>query len=219
MAMATLISCTKMDDYKSFQGDREIYYPGILDSARIYSGNKRVLLWGLFTSDPKIAKYRVYWNGRENFIEKEIVRSSGIDTVSLFINDLNEGGISFEIRTFDKEGHISVPINVSGIVYGDNYANGIINRGYNRSTTTYNATTKVLTIDWVSVDPTAIFTAVEYTNTANQKKTIRVTDPEATKTFISDYKQNTDVSYHTAYLPNKTAIDTFYVNKKEVFKR
>lgn len=219
MAIAWFTSCRKMDDYKSFQGGKEIYYPGILDSARVFSGNKRVLLWGLFTSDPKIVKYKVFWNGRESFIEKDIVRSAGVDTVELFLNNLTEGGISFEIRTFDEKGNSSVPVNVSGIVYGANYATGLINRGYNRGTTVYDDNTGVLTIDWVSIDPTSIFTLVEYTDTNGKNRRLKVTDVEATKTFITDYKKGTNIAINTAYLPNTTAIDTFYVEKKEIFKR
>lgn len=213
------VSCSKMDDYKSFQGGKEIYYPGILDAAQVFSGDKRVLLYGLFNSDPKIVKYKVFWNGRENFIEKDIVRSSGVDTVRLYINNLTEGGTSFEVRTYDNQGRESVPVNVSGVVYGDNYRSGIINRGYNRNTTVYNATSKVLTIDWISVDTTAVFTNLEYTDINNQKKNIRVIDPEATKTFITDYKKDTDISINTAYLPTRTTIDTFYVAKKDIFRR
>jgi len=217
---AHLSACAKIDDYKKdFQGTKEISYPGVLDSVKVRAGNKRVLLTGLFTSDPKIVKYQVFWNGKQNSIEKSVTRTQGVDTVKLFIENLAEGGINFEIRTFDDKGNISVPINANGAVYGDNYSTGIINRAFNPSTTVYDANTKILTIDWLGVDPSAVLTTLEYTNMIGQSKVVKVTDPESTLTRITDYKPGTDIFYKTAYLPQPTAIDTFFVAKKDFFKR
>jgi len=213
-------SCSKIDDYRGmFQGDKEISYPGILDSAKVLAGNKRVMVYGLFTSDPKIVKYQVFWNGKQNMVEKTITRTSGVDEVKLIIDNLTEGGINFEIRTFDNKGNISIPVNISGTVFGDNYASAIVNRVFNPATTLYNATTKILTIDWQGIDPSASVTKVEYTDINGQAASVLVTDPSATVTRINDYKTGTDIFYQTTYLPQKGAIDTFTVPKKESFKR
>ncbi|WP_316816293.1 DUF4998 domain-containing protein [Pedobacter nyackensis] len=217
---SVLTACSKIDDYKAeFQGEKEISYPGILDSLKVFSGNKRVMVYGLFTSDPKIVKYQVFWNGKQNVIEKTIKRTSGVDTVKLIVDKLEEGGINFEVRTFDDKGNISVPVTAPGIVYGNNYATGIINRSFNPTTTVYDVAKQLLTIDWLGIDPSAIFTTVEYTNTDDVAKVIKVTVNESTLTRISDYKRGTDIFYKTAYRPDPTAIDTFYVAKKDTFKR
>lgn len=213
-------SCSKIDDYRGmFQGDKEISYPGILDSAKVLAGNKRVMVYGQFTSDPKIVKYQVFWNGKQNMIEKTITRTSGVDEVKLIVDNLTEGGINFEIRTFDNKGNISIPVNISGTVFGDNYASAIVNRVFNPATTLYNTTTKILTIDWQGIDPTAVVTKVEYTDINGQASIVLVTDPSATVTRINDYKTGTDIFYQTTYKPQKDAIDTFTVTKKESFKR
>lgn len=219
VSLGIMTSCTKIDDYKKYQGGREIEYPGVMDSVKVFSGNKRVLLYGLFTSDPKITKYRITWNGEQRSIEKDITRTAGVDTVRLYLDNMDEGGVTFQVRTFYANGTPSVPVDVTGVVYGDNYANGIINRGFTTSGTKYDANTKTLTIDWISIDPSAIFTTVEYTDVNDLKKIVKVLDPEANKFFINDYKTGTDVSINTAYRPNSTAIDTFYVAKKNIFKR
>jgi hypothetical protein len=213
-------SCSKIDDYRGqFQGDKEISYPGILDSAKVLAGNKRVMVYGLFTSDPKIVKYQVFWNGKQNMVEKTITRTSGVDEVKLIIDNLPEGGINFEVRTFDNKGNISIPVNISGTVFGDNYASAIVNRVFNPSTTKYDATSKILTIDWQGIDPTAIFTKVDYTDVNGQAKSVQVTDPSSVLTRINDYKTGTDIFYQTTYLPQNGAIDTFTVPKKDTFKR
>ena len=220
LGLLAFSACSKIDDYRGeFQGDKEISYPGILDSAKVLAGNKRVMVYGLFTSDPKIVKYQVFWNGKQNMVEKTIVRTSGIDEVKLIIDNLTEGGINFEIRTFDNNGNMSIPIYINGTVFGENYASSIVNRVFNPATTKYDATSKILTIDWQGIDPTAIFTTVEYTDINGQPKSVQVTDPSSVLTRINDYKTGTDVFYQTTYKPQKDAIDTFIVPKKDTFKR
>lgn len=214
--IATASSCKKADDYKAkFQGDKEISYPGILDSVKVLPGNKRVMLTGLFTSDPKIIKYRIYWNGRNDSLEKSITRTQGVDTVREVIANLPEGGMNFEIRTFDNKGNKSVPVFANGTVYGANYNSGIINRGIVSSA--FDVAKGILTINWLDADPTMLFTEITYTSTSNLTKTVKHSDKEASATIISDYKTTTEVSYRSAFLPQKNSIDTFYVLKADKF--
>ncbi|WP_316750779.1 DUF4998 domain-containing protein [Pedobacter gandavensis] len=216
LLLIMISSCAKMDDYKSrFQGDKEISYPGILDSVKVLPGDKRVMLTGLFTSDPKIVKYQIFWNGRNDSLERAITRTQGIDTVKEMINGLPEGGMNFEIRTFDKNGNRSVPVYANGNVYGTNYTSGIINRGLVSSV--FDAATGVLTMNWLEADPTMLFTEISYTSTSNESKKTKFSDHEAAASMISDYKPGTEVKYRSAFLPQKNCIDTFYVAKFDQF--
>jgi hypothetical protein len=83
----------------------------------------------LFTSDPKIVKYKVYWNSKQDSIETAVTRTNGVDTAKLFIPNLPEGVMTFEIRTYDNEGHISIPVTLAGNVYGSQYQASLSNRG------------------------------------------------------------------------------------------
>lgn len=209
-------SCEKSDDYKArFQGDKEISYPGILDSVKVQPGNNRVLLTGLFTSDPKIVKYQIFWNGRNDSLERAITRTQGVDTVKEIITGLPEGGMNFEVRTFDNKGNRSVPVYANGNVYGTNYTAGIINRGIVSSV--FDAGTGVLTINWLEADPTMVFTEINYLSTSNKSKKIKFADHEASAALISNYKSGTEVKYRSAFLPQKNSIDTFYVAKYDQF--
>ncbi|PTS93734.1 hypothetical protein DBR11_24745 [Pedobacter sp. HMWF019] len=211
-------SCRKMDDYKTrFQGNNEISYPGILDSVKVLPGNKRVMLTGLFTSDPKIIKYRIFWNGRNDSLERSIKRSQGVDTVKEIITNLPEGAMNFEIRTFDDKGNRSVPVYANGMVYGVNYNSGIINRGITSSV--FDGSKGILTINWLEADPTMLFTDIIYTSTSNQTKKIRLAELDASTVIINDYKSTTEVLYRSAFLPAKSAIDTFYVSNFDKFTK
>ncbi|MGJ7033080.1 DUF4998 domain-containing protein [Niabella hirudinis] len=214
--LALVISCEKMDAYKDvFQKGKEISYPGILDSAKVLPGNGRVMITGLFTSDPKIVKYRIYWNGGLDSLEKGIIRSAGVDTVRQIIGNLPEGNTSFGIRTFDVKGNPSVLVSVSGNIYGNNYQTGIINRGIKSAE--FN-TAAGLVIDWIEANPTLVATSVAYTAINGSQKIFWTVDNKAHKDTIPDFKPGASIGVRSRYLPEPASIDTFTVLKADTLK-
>lgn len=215
--VAFMISaCTKMDDYKKkYEPNGPLIYPGKLDSVQVFSGRNRVLITGLFTSDPKIVKYRVYWNSKQDSIEKSVIRTSGVDTAKLIIPGLPEGIMTFEIRTYDNEGHISIPVTLAGNVYGSLYQSSLINRGI--------VSVKLQTdgsalINWADVNANdgLISMEIKYTDAANkQRDTIIASQPTGLSTSLPKFNAGSTLSYRTGFKPNKTAIDTFYVDYKD----
>ena len=72
-------ACSKIGDYRSkYMSGGAIIYSGKMDSVKILSGRNRVMVTGLFTSDPNIVKYRVFWNGNKDSIEVPVKRTSGV---------------------------------------------------------------------------------------------------------------------------------------------
>jgi hypothetical protein len=206
-----ILSCSKMDDYKSkFMSDGSIHYSGKMDSVNILSGNNRVLLTGLFTSDPNIIKYRVYWNSRQDSIEMPVTRTSGVDTIKLILPNLPEGTMSFEIRTFDAQGNSSVPIYATSTIFGSNYQNSLINRGISDASMQTDGSSL---ITWADVSSAAgiQYMEVSYKDSYNiQHDTIINSVLVNQKTTLPNYKLGSAFQYKTAYLPNATAIDTFF---------
>lgn len=209
-------SCQKMDAYRDrFQKGKEISYPGIIDSVKVQSGNKRVQLTGLFVSDPKIVKYRIYWNGGLDSMERLITRTSGVDTLREIINNLPEGNTSFVLRTFDAAGNQSVPVNVSGNIYGSNYQSGIINRGFRSAVVPYFGN---LIIDWLEVSASLVSTSVAYTAVDGSEKTFKTSNIASHKDTITDIKPGTNALLLSRYLPERNSIDTFTVLKADTIK-
>jgi len=213
LAAFTMSACTKMDDYKKkYEPNGAIIYPGKLDSVQVFSGKNRVLLTGLFTSDPKIVKYRVYWNSKQDSIETPVTRTSGVDTAKLVIPNLPEGTMTFEVRTFDNGGHISVPVTLAANVYGTLYQSSLINRGI--------IAVKLQTdgsalINWadVNADDGLVSMELKYTDAANkQRDTVIVSQPTGLSTSLPKFNAGKTLSYRTGFKPNKTAIDTFYAD-------
>jgi hypothetical protein len=209
-------ACTKMDDYKKkYEPNGPIIYPGKLDSVQVFSGRNRVLLTGLFTSDPKIVKYRVYWNSKQDSIETPVTRTSGVDTAKLFIPNLPEGIMTFEIRTYDNEGHVSIPVTLAGNVYGSLYQSSLINRGIAKAELQTDGSALINWAD-VNADDGLLSMEIKYTDVSNkQHDTVIVSVPAGLSTSLPKFKAGSVISYRTAFKPNKTAIDTFYVDYQD----
>lgn len=211
--LSLLAACSKMDAYKSkYMQDGAITYAGKMDSVKIFSGRNRVKVAGLFTSDPNIVKYRVFWNSRQDSVEVAVTRTTGVDTASLIIPKLTEGVQSFEIRTYDKLGNSSVPVYVSASVFGDLYQSSLVNRGV--ADASYQSADGSALITWADVNSDAGVQTMElnYSDTSGiAHDTVVASVLTNETTSLPAYMLGTAFTFRTAYLPNPTAIDTFYV--------
>ncbi|WEA02152.1 DUF4998 domain-containing protein [Mucilaginibacter sp. SJ] len=209
-------ACTKMDDYKKkYEPNGPIIYPGKLDSVQVFSGRNRVLLTGLFTSDPKIIKYRVYWNSKQDSIETPVTRTSGVDTAKLLIPNLPEGIMTFEIRTYDNGGHVSIPVTLAGNVYGSLYQSSLSNRGIAKAELQTDGSALINWAD-VNADDGLLSMRIKFTDASNkQHDTLIISSPTGLSTSLPKFKAGSVITYRTAFKPNKTAIDTFYTDYQD----
>ncbi|MBS1565856.1 MAG: DUF5013 domain-containing protein [Bacteroidetes bacterium] len=205
------ISCSKEDAYKSkYASDGAIVYSGKMDSVKVFSGRNRVKITGLFFSDPNIVKYRVFSNSRRDSVEVTVKRTSGVDTARIFINNLPEGTQSFEIRTYNAAGNSSVPVYVTASVYGDNYQSSLVNRGVVDASLQTDGSARISWAD-VSSDAGVQNMEIKYTDKNGlAHDTIIPSVSVAQITSLPAIKVGSVFSYKTAFLPNPTAIDTFF---------
>lgn len=208
ICMAGISSCTKMNDFKKYTEGGEIIYTGRVDSLKIRSGLNRVLIQGLFISDRKVTSCKIYWNSRQDSLIVPVIRKLAVDTLNKYVTNLNEGNYNFEIVTYDKFGHPSIPVLKSGVkVYGANYAASLINMPL--SDVSLDNTTA--TITWGGLDKTsgAVYMDILYTNTSGVLTKAKKLVNAATAQLLN-YKYRTTFDYRTVYLPDTMAIDTFY---------
>src|SRR5690554_6500532 len=131
LMLGSLTGCKEMDGkYKDFIVPGGLEYVGKPNQVKVYPGRNRVMMKWLKGSDPKITVTRVYWNNYADSLELNIDPSK--DTVEVLINDLEEKNYSFFLRSFDNQGNTSVPLEVMARVFGNQYANNLLNRGLNR---------------------------------------------------------------------------------------
>jgi len=217
IAMLVVVSlingCSKFDAYKDkYLQSGSISYPGIIDSVKVLSGKNRVMLNGFIVADPKLVKYRVFWNSHNDSIEGPIHPSGKIDTFKATINNLAEGVISFQIRTYDKDGNISVPVTATGNVYGDIYQSSLVTRGITKAEVQPDNSALINWAD-VNADAGVIGMQVKFTDNAGiAHDTLFKSTATGLSNSLPDFKSGTSINYRTAFLPNKTAIDTFYTD-------
>ncbi|WP_343691277.1 DUF4998 domain-containing protein [Chitinophaga sp.] len=209
--LTLLVACSKMDEYRDkYMANGSIVYPGKMDSVKAYSGKNRAEVTGLFTSDPKITKYKVFWNSRQDSIEVPVQRTTGVDTASVIIPNLPEGLMSFEIRTYDARGNISIPVTTSANIFGDLYQSALINRGIANAEIQNDGSALITWAD-VTSDAGTVSMRIKYTDKTDvAHDTLVSSSLKGMTTSLPAFKAGSVISYQTAYLPNSTSIDTFY---------
>jgi hypothetical protein len=208
-----MTGCSKFDAYKDkYLQAGSISYPGIIDSVTVLSGKNRVMLKGLIVADPKLVKYRVFWNSRNDSIEGFIHPTGSVDTFKAMIDNLTEGALTFEIRTYDRDGNISVPVTLTGNVYGEIYQSSLTTRGITKAEVQPDNSALINWAD-VNADAGVIGMQVKFTDNSDiDHDTLLQSTAAGLSSSLPDFKSGTSISYRTAFLPNKAAIDTFYTD-------
>lgn len=211
MGIFGLNSCTKMDaTYGKFWKDGEKIYPASPDSLKVFSGKDRVKLQWLNIGDPTLKRAVIYWNNHSDSLAIPIEKNNtvGVDTMSIFIESLAEGTYSFDVYTYDQYGNQSVVANAVGRVYGNSYSKSLLTRLVDNNS----FIDDILHIKWGDpADASSIGVEVSYTGMDGNNQTKFVT-PNAETTTITDLDFSADkhFRYRTLFVPDSTAIDTFY---------
>jgi len=201
-----LFSCDEMtDNYQQYLEGGEIIYPGKADSVKVFPGKYRIGLSWLLLSDPSITSSVIFWNNGQDSTLIPVERTSGIDTVSIILDNLSELPYTFNIITMDGKGNKSVNTEVIGNVYGDIYRNSLLNRAI--SELQYSEQNG-LNIVWANADEGALSEKIIYTKNDGKMDTI-ICQADDESVLLSDYDPSTDFGYSTAFIPDSMAIDTF----------
>lgn len=193
-------SCTKMNDtQEKFLEWGEAIYAAKIDSAFALSGYQRQVI-DIFYSAPRIDRGQIVYNLNKDTVDFTLPED-GSRHFSVTINDLEEAEYNYTIRTFDKDGNSSLPIEISGKVYGRFYGDYLVKKAIDR------------------IDNKDVFSI--YTKGATDAAGINVTYTttegiEVTKSFpasegaavIKDAEPGSEFSYTTYYYPDETAVDS-----------
>jgi hypothetical protein len=205
LATATLLSCSKWDDYKKYTANGEIIYTGKLDSVKAFSGKNRVRITGKFNADPKISTVKIFWNSNRDSLVYDVKPGTNGNVFDQTF-PLPESITTFTIYTYDAAGNKSVPVYVVGKSFGDVYRKKISNRVISSIRYMSNNTT----INWEAADPTLGAYATEVLYVVNGV-TKSATSPAAQSTVLDGLNTNTPVKFRGIYKPDSTSIDTFAV--------
>jgi hypothetical protein len=202
----------KNENYKALIKDGEIHYPGVIANTNYRAGNLRTMLLWNPSPDPKIAKYVVYWNNKQDSLTVSATSHDPLDTVKTLVSNLKEGTYNFNVYSIDSEGHVSISTSINGVrVYGPIYLSGIFNRGYNADTPfLVNPLAGSVKLKFNAPDSINLKTVIKYISNAGKTNTV-ILKPDSNTITLNDFKFGTDITYQSSYFPLKGAIDTFTV--------
>lgn len=179
-------------------------YPGRPMDAVAYPGNKQIeISWR--NGDPKVVKVRYSWNNDTKSVEDAV--ESGATVIRRLLENMDENTYTFKIRTYDAEGNVSVPVEVTGTVYGETYERSLANRP--AKSVLYDVDEGNLVIEWSNVDATETGLILEYTDGDDNIQTLPV-PPSETTTAIPYFKAGSPIFCTTMYKPESEAINTFH---------
>lgn len=211
-----LWSCDDMNSVNQEWLDRgETIYTGAVDSLKIRPGDNRLWLSWEMNADPRISELVITWNNKRDSLILPVIRDTeekiGIHRDSVLIDkNLEEGNIVFQVYTRDMEGHKSIPAEVVGTVYGENYLIGQMARPIKWHRVLENW----MIIDW-GESSMSTKVVLHYTASDGSSKFITVL-PEESRTVLSDFKPGADLYYETCYLPEPEAFEE--MGKKTTIK-
>jgi hypothetical protein len=222
LTAALLAACGDMlDDLRQYIDKGETIYVGKVDSLSAYPGRERIEVRGNLPYGLTQTKCVLSWVdplGEAKSQTIDITRTGPDDYISVLLTGMPEGSYEFTAITYDEEGNSSIPVTVSGYVYGDLYAQSLINRSISGNIITgYEEGEFVATITWLPLTyADALGTYLEYELADGSVENVFVPTDE-TVTIIPGAQPGGDFTWHTAYKPDINAIDIF--NTAEIVRQ
>lgn len=219
MNLLVIAGCGDMNELHQIYLDRgETIYTGAVDSLEVRGGLNRVQLKWEMNADPRIKDLVIRWNNRADSVVLPIDRSEpervGIFKDSLILDkNLSEGSVLFQLYTRDDLGHTSVLREVTGEVYGDNFAASAALKLPRKIEAVQTISTTSVKIVFAEVDQlTMVTTKVFYTcydeNPDGEEKVVEVPNEE-TELLLEGIRLGDEIQYQGTFLPEINALDAF----------
>lgn len=195
-------SCKDQDYmFKEYVVEGGIPYLGSVSGLKARIGINRVEV-EFKVVDMSTTRVGIFWN---NYMDSTMIDIGQEKSIKQNIN-LPEGDYSLFVKSFDKDGNSSNPIELITRTVGKNYLAALAHRNIKSKVTGFN---NDLTIEWLNADPIngARFTELIYTNIENKEDTIRV-ENGTMLTTVNNYKAGTRFKRITYFSPDNEWLDT-----------
>lgn len=218
----SITSCSDMNDkHEMYLAEGERIYIGKIDSLKTFTGNERIKL-RFWASDPRAKKVAFYWVPGKDSVVYELNKTSPVDSFEVFIGGtgsektISEGNYTLKVITRDNSGNFSIPFEKIFNVYGDRFRSTLTNRIL--KSVSFQNTTGLLTLNFSGpVNDKEKGIELSYTTNANESKKINFSAAELVSAVsLPNVDPKKPVSYRTAYLPEPSALDTFYTQTYKV---
>lgn len=191
-----ILSCKDMDGvYEEFIVPNGLKYPQRPDSLKVWAGYHKLKLTWLGAKDPSVTHALVYWNNYLDSLKVDIDNQK--DTMEVYIDNIGENTYTFYVKTFDNKGNVSIPSEVTGTSYGDNYLMGATDRTI---ASALRDEDRNGIITWNNKTSDLVYSEVRYTTSSGETRTIRV-NPEESMLTCPDIKPGELFEYRSVFLP------------------
>ena len=195
----------------------ETIYTGKVDSLEVLGGKNRVKLKWEMNADPRIKDLVICWNRADTLVfdvDRSIPEHIGIYKDSLILNEnLSEGSVTFRLFTRDDLGHTSVVNEVTGEVYGDNYASSAALKLPRKIESSEIIDEKSVKITFQEVDQALlnntkiIFKSYDH-NPAGETEIVNIPNDQM-EVILEGVRLGEEIQYQSTFLPEQNAIDSF----------
>jgi F5/8 type C domain. len=183
--------------YEEFIVPNGLKYPQRPDSLKVLAGYNKLRLTWLEAKDPSITHAMIYWNNYLDSLKVDL--DNHTDTVVVDIANLAESTYTFYVKTFDRQGNVSIPSEATGTSYGDNYLMGATDRTIASALRDDNRNG---TITWNNKTADLVYSEVRYTAFSGETKIVRVL-PDENTVVCPDIKPGELFEYRSVFLPPK----------------
>mgnify|MGYP001794566739 FL=1 len=150
-------SCTKMNElHQKYLDEGENIYAAKVDSVAAHAGLGRLQL-EIFIMSQRIETVLIFWNDYADSVEINISNQTGV--FNKLIENMDEKEYIFQLISIDKYGHRSLPFEVTGNVYGNNFQSILTNRVITRTPAIFDG---ILTIYWSGAAANTIISNLVY---------------------------------------------------------
>lgn len=207
-----MFSCNDMNEFhEKYTDSGEVIYAKTLDSIYSRAGNKRIEIIATITNAFNVKTIDVSWDNGKESKTFDYVKKNKCDTLSLMIDNLQEGSYEFEVKFKDKDGNSSISTLLLASAYGNTFNKNIAHR----SLGTFMYDGKDVTLNWSVASEVDKVSEISYTNTSN-KVVVLPLMPKSSSIVLEDFKLDGETKYRTYQVPESTAIDSFATDWKNI---
>ena len=199
-----------MDVHKEYIEGGEIIYAPKPDSVNFIAGEGRILFNCRTYNAPNVRSVDVYWNDRLDSLIIPVELSTGYDSISVILDNMEEKSYTFNIQTTDNFGHKSLFVTSFGTSYGDTYRATLNDRGIK----SLSLSDKEGTIEWYSAPLHLVRNEIRYIKNDGSQTTVKIPSID-NLAKLPDVKPGSTFEYRSLYIPEEVAIDTFATAWKE----
>lgn len=197
-------SCKDQDEiYKEWVIPGGRVYPEKTNGLTGYAGYNRVMLKWVAPKDPSVQKAVISWNSGDQSMEINYADYAGLDTIRVYIPELEERSYTFEIKNYDDKGNISMTSEVSKAPYAANWLASCAERSIESA--------EVLNgIGYVQTGFTTdnmVYTEYRYVTTDGETVILDEKQINDRTVELPDAKPGTRLEYRSYYVPTE-GLDT-----------